>query len=515
MANCNDIGPVYVSVREKIIKPPEIKRGTVLADRFVVSHKIGEGGISTAYLARNQEKGSDDALKIVNRNCPSAVSRLLHEKRIYDIMDDTSGVMKCYGLHYGDVGHVPVMLLDKEYAPGGTAMDWLTTYIDDPQHRLSDGPNLVKSFLRAVASLHKQGIVCSDLDLTNFVRVGDLWKICDLDLASCNCKNVPCKVGPPLWGTPVYMAPEAFDVNYFSELSLRADIYSAAIILRQILSPTALPPFIAKSYERIRQLHYNKRPPVLDDVDEYLVQISDRGLKKYPNERYGSIETMLDDLVNKKPEVAAYNDGHERFLSGKAKFNDRQYLEAEVELEKVLPEHEDYRYAEKLLADIKHRYDQVNTKISEKLPQLQCNQNLSGIKFLCSELHQIYPDHPSLRPIKAELQANAKKIDYLFEFFKASFECGDLKGIEGIFMEMQATDSEAEKTDAARKIVNVIDSGLDYTDDQLDIAIISHDHELPQKIHAEQGKIFDTLFTKEGIRKITSKMKKLDSGKDC
>jgi len=484
--NVEDV--MFISTREMIIKLPEIKRETMLADRFVVSHKLNEGSIGTLYVARDNVTGLDVALKIVNGNCAASVVRLLHEKRIYDSINDTSFVVKCFGLHQSEVGHIPVMFIVKEYASGGTLMDWLITYTDDHGHRLNFGLENFIACARAAASLHRQGITVNDLSLSNFVKVDGVWKICDLDLASCKTKNILCKVGPPLWGTPAIMSPEAFDVNCFAELNFSSDIYSMGIILHWMLSATALAPFCAESYERIRQLQYSKRPPVLDGVDEYLVQIVDKALKKYPDERYGNTEQMIDDIDNKKPEVIADDLGDEHYMTGKAKYDNGQYRDAEIYLSKVISGHNDFGHAAKILEDIRIRYGQVGQMASKISDRLINSRSIAGSKDLCDQCNLIYPGHPLLRPIEAELKVNANNIDHLFGSFNASLKYGDLKGIEHILLDMEAADYHAEKTCTARRIVNGIESNLDEMEDQLDIAERCHDYDHSLKVNAEYGK---------------------------
>ena len=161
--NFNVVGAMFTSTREIITKPPKIKVNTLLDDRFVVLGKLCEGSSCSVYLAMDEVTRLEVALKIVNLNSASAVGRLIHEKRVFDVIDDSSLIVKCYGLHQAEVGHVPVMFLVKEYASSGSLMDWLAKYTDDSEHRLNYGLDIFKSCARAVALLHRQGIVCSDL----------------------------------------------------------------------------------------------------------------------------------------------------------------------------------------------------------------------------------------------------------------------------------------------------------------------------------------------------------------
>ena len=505
--------PVFITARETIIKPPQITEGTLLAERYSVIRKLHEGGVGSVYLARDNTASLDVALKIINCNCAAAAGRLLHEKRIYDALDDTSGVVKCYGMHHGRVGHIPVMFLVKEYACYGNLDDWLAKYSDDHQYRLSKGLEVFKSCARSVVSLHQQGIVCGDLSSANFVKVGNVFKICDLDLASCKDKNILCDAAPGKWGNLAVMAPEVFDASFFYELDYRCDIYSMAVIFYQMLSASTCPPFSAGSYDRMRQLHCGNRPPRLDCVEEYLGELIYKGLRKDPAERFDDLEQFIDDIDNKKPEVIDHNKGRQSFLAGKAKYEKGEYWDAEIELEKVSPEHEDFAFASKLLEDIKSRYEQVTEMASEMSSKLKSRENLSELRGLCSQCDKIYPAHPCLRPVEAALKVNAKRTDQLFELFKASFQCGDLKGVEDILTQMQCVDCESEKTYLARRIVNVTEASLDDIQDRLDIAEICHDHEYSLKVQSEYEMMFESVFSKDGLKKIDSQIKLLEEGK--
>ena len=501
MKNFNVVGDMFTSTREMITKPPKIKVNTLLDNRFIVLRKLCEGSSCSVYLAMDEVTGLEVALKIVNINCASAVGRLIHEKRVFDVIDDSSLIVKCHGLHQAEVGHIPVMFLVKENAPSGSLMDWLAKYTDDHEHRLNYGLDVFKACARAVALIHRQGIVCNDLSLSNFVKVGNTWKICDLGLANYSAKNILCEVGPDVWGTPAIMSPEAFDVVSFAELSFQSDIYGMAILLHQLLSPNAYPPFFAKSYERIRQLHYNHRPPKLDCVEEYLTQIVIIGLKKDPTERHSSIEQMIDDIDNKKPEVITSNLGNENYLAGKVKYDNGEYCEAEVELKKIPPEHDNYGYAETLLEDIESRYQQVATMV-QSMSQGVYSNDLSGAKKYFKKCNSIYPDHPLLRPIKADLDVKSEKINDLFELFNSSLMRNDIKNIELILYKMIATDEFAVKTHFARGVLNEFAKCLDDVEDQLSIAELCHDFDQSLEIQAKFGNMITGITVKDSVKKL-------------
>jgi hypothetical protein len=287
-----------------------------------------------------------------------------------------------------------------------------------------------------------------------------------------------------------------------------------AVILYQMLSPSTHPPFYAKSYERMRQLHCGNRPPRLNCVDEYLAELIEKGLRKDPTERFDCLQKFIDDIENKKPQIVDYNHGHKCFLAGKARYDNGQYRDAEIELKKVLPEHDDFGHAAKLLEDIKSRYEQVTEMASEMSSKLQSRENLSELRGLCSQCDKIYPAHPCLRPVEVALKVNAKRTDQLFELFKASFQCGDLKGVEDILTQMKCVDCESEKTYLASRIVNVTEASLDDIQDRLDIAESCHDYEYSLKVQSEYEMMFASIFSKDGIKKIDSQAKLLEEGKD-
>ena len=507
MPERNDLNNhVFISTREMIIRPPEIEKKSKLMGRFVITKKICDGSVCSIYVARDELTGSKVALKVSNMNCGPSIARLVHEKRIYDSLEDLSHVTKCFGLHQAEIGHVPIMFLALEYASSGSLQDWMTKYKDDHEYRLKYGLATFKKCAKSAASLNRQGYVCNDLSPANFVKIQKEWKVTDLGLTCSTRKQLTCNVGPDMWGTPLHMSPEAFDVRSFDELDARSDSYLMAIILYQILSPDADPPFYAESFNKLRQLHCHRRVPSLTCVDKYLDETMVKGLSKDPVDRYEDIDEMLCDIESKCKQVSPQERSNTHFEVGQAEYQKGNYATATVRLKKVTPDGEGHGDALALLEDIKLRHGQVCCLIPDILHQVEKMQNLSGAQDMYHQCNQIYPNHPALRPVEAKLNVSSKKAERLLDSFICAVKASDLIDVDRCFEKLDEVDSDSEQTCRARRVKNTVENALDQMNSQLEIADESHDYSQSLSIRNEFHQIINDLAEGPEIKHLVERM---------
>ena len=97
-------------------------------------------------------------------------------------------------------------------------------------------------------------------------------------------------------GTAHYVAPEMFMGN---EVDFRVDIWSTGVLMYQML--TGKKPFGENNVHRVMYAVINKDPEPLSThyptIPPSFQHIINKCLSKDPKDRYGSFETMIDDLV--------------------------------------------------------------------------------------------------------------------------------------------------------------------------------------------------------------------------
>jgi serine/threonine-protein kinase len=97
-------------------------------------------------------------------------------------------------------------------------------------------------------------------------------------------------------GTPAYMAPERIDSQTYGKMCPATDIYSAGVILYELLSDN--PPFNGTITE-IFTGHLTKAlnfELLKANISSGVIWVLEKSLKKYPNERYADASQMAADL---------------------------------------------------------------------------------------------------------------------------------------------------------------------------------------------------------------------------
>jgi serine/threonine-protein kinase len=211
--------------------------GSIVADRYHVLKKLGEGGMGQVYLAEHVKMGRKSALKVMhpsmkadvdaisrfNREAANA-SRIAHPNvaSVYDFGETSEGII----------------YLAMEFVDGPP----LTSVIEQqgalPPKRAAD---IVRQAADALAVAHDMGIVHRDLKPDNIMLArtrdgGDLVKVVDFGIAKAagNEAQKVTKTGLVV-GTPEYMSPEQLSGD---KLDGRSDIGPDFLRMPFRLSPS-------------------------------------------------------------------------------------------------------------------------------------------------------------------------------------------------------------------------------------------------------------------------------------
>ena len=220
--------------------------GQVIADRYHIIKKLGEGGMGAVYLGEHVKMGRKSAIKVMNPGMaadPDAISRFNREAsnasrishpnvcQIYDFGETTEGVI--YLAMEFIEGSALTALIEKEGAL--------------PPARAG---KILKQSADALASAHDLGIVHRDLKPDNIMIVqgrdgSDIVKVVDFGIAKAvagdEAGQKVTKTGLVV-GTPEYMSPEQLSGD---KLDGRSDIYSLGLVFYRML--TGVLPFQADS----------------------------------------------------------------------------------------------------------------------------------------------------------------------------------------------------------------------------------------------------------------------------
>jgi serine/threonine protein kinase len=274
--------------------------GSVLADRYKLISKIGEGAMGWVFLAEHTEIGKKYAIKVMRPalcRLPEAVRRFRREARA------ATQVGSKHIVDVTDFGTTPsgAVFFVMEYLEGGEDLGTLLKKAGRlPWARVV---HIVAQLCDALQAAHDTGIIHRDVKPANFYRVpqdgdDDFIKVLDFGIARLAnpTDSIVTQTGVVM-GTPDYMAPEQAQGLHVDH---RADIYSLGATCYALL--TGRPPFSGKNEYDIIYKHLNEtpRPPSLlvSDVPEWLDQVVARAMAKAPDRRFTSMAEFASALRN-------------------------------------------------------------------------------------------------------------------------------------------------------------------------------------------------------------------------
>jgi serine/threonine protein kinase len=272
--------------------------GQILADRYHIVRKLGEGGMGEVYLGEHVKMGRPCAIKVMrraladdadavrrfNREAANA-SRINHPNiaTVYDFGETPDGLV-----------YLAMELVEGEPLSGVLAREGRLA----PERVARIGREVAD----ALAAAHDLGIVHRDLKPDNImVAPGkdghDVVKVVDFGIAKAMAggRTSITRTGFVL-GTPAYMSPEQITGD---TLDGRTDLYSLGCILYELL--TGQPTFAGASGEVIINRRLTEPPPrprkVAEDVPRVLDEIVGKLLARSPAERYQSAAELSEVLA--------------------------------------------------------------------------------------------------------------------------------------------------------------------------------------------------------------------------
>jgi serine/threonine-protein kinase len=285
--------------------------GSVVADRYHIIKKLGEGGMGTVYLAEHVKMGRKSALKVMNpgmNSDPDAIARFNREASNASRLSHPN----ICGIY--DFGETPdgLIYLAMEFIEGKALTDLIEV---DGSLAPARAASIVHQTGDALQVAHDAGIVHRDLKPDNIMvtknRDGsDLVKVVDFGIAKASSSDAQkvTKTGLVV-GTPEYMSPEQLSGD---KLDGRSDIYSLALVAFNCL--TGKLPFPSETAQEAMIMRLTDRPRTLSEIrpditwPEKLQEVMDRGLARDADERYQSAAQFGRDFaeaVSGMPSVAA------------------------------------------------------------------------------------------------------------------------------------------------------------------------------------------------------------------
>jgi eukaryotic-like serine/threonine-protein kinase len=214
--------------------------GQIVADRYLIHRKIGQGGMGQVYQAEHVRMGQKCAIKVLSRelsNDVQAVSRFAREAT------NASRINDIHVAHIYDFGESPEhgVYLAMEYVEGEPLGRVIAATGSLSDQRTIDIATQVAAALEAA---HGEGVVHRDLTPNNIMIArshdgSDLVKVVDFGIAKAtdDLGGSLTRTGFVI-GTPQYMSPEQLLAE---PVDGRSDIYQLGCVMFEML--TGVPPF--------------------------------------------------------------------------------------------------------------------------------------------------------------------------------------------------------------------------------------------------------------------------------
>jgi hypothetical protein len=274
--------------------------GQVVADRYHVLKKLGEGGMGQVYLAEHVKMGRRSAIKVMNPSMvhdPDAVSRFNREAA------NASRITHPNVCAIYDFGETPdgLIYLAMEFIEGEPLSGLLEREGALPPLRAA---HIFAQVADALQAAHDLAIVHRDLKPDNIMispsrTGGDVVKVVDFGIAKAVGGDDSQKVTKTglVVGTPEFMSPEQLAGD---KLDGRSDIYSLALVLYKML--TGKLPFEGTTVQETMIKRLTDEPLTLvaarpDGVfPAGLQETIGAALTRTPAERYQSAAKFANDV---------------------------------------------------------------------------------------------------------------------------------------------------------------------------------------------------------------------------
>jgi len=274
--------------------------GQIIADRYHIVQKLGEGGMGQVYLSQHVRMKRKSAVKVMHPGMvhdADAISRFNREAEnasqiahpnvaaIYDFGETSDGLI----------------YLAMEFIEGEPLTKLLKTIGALPAARAA---NVAKQVADGLSAAHDLGIVHRDLKPDNIMIAksrdgGDLVKIVDFGIAKAmqSDEQKVTRTGLSI-GTPEYMSPEQLAGD---KLDHRTDIYSLGLVAFSMF--TGHLPFPSVTSKEALIMRLTDRPHTLAQIrgdiawPAALQTVMDRALANDADERYQKVADFGRDII--------------------------------------------------------------------------------------------------------------------------------------------------------------------------------------------------------------------------
>ncbi|MCA9607631.1 MAG: protein kinase [Myxococcales bacterium] len=272
---------------------PDPLIGRTIAGRYVITERVGAGGMGTVYKARHEIVGRDVAIKFL---APDLAGDKTNRERF---------LREAKAANRIDHEHI-IDITDYGETRDGLAYLVMEFLIGQPLSRLIErGPlaahravDIARQMASALARAHELDVIHRDIKPDNVYVIDrgtgmDFVKLLDFGLAKMK-GEMRLTASGAVFGTPEYMAPEQARGR---PLTGKADLYALGCVLHEML--TGHPPFDGATPDLILR-HIREVPAAVSSIVEGLPTELDalvlRLLEKDPERRHADAHHLSEEL---------------------------------------------------------------------------------------------------------------------------------------------------------------------------------------------------------------------------
>ena len=264
-----------------------MNEGTLLNNRYQLLERIGSGGMSDVFRARDLMLERSVAIKVLHENYSNDNAfqqRFRQEARAAANLSHPNIVT----VHDFGLDHSQLFIV-MEHIPG---KDLKTLLRQRGRYSVEEAIPLMVQACAGIGYAHRAGLVHCDIKPHNMIVTPDgRLKVTDFGIARALSTILPDERADVVWGSPQYFSPEQATGEAPSPAS---DVYSLGVVLYEVL--TGALPFTAPTSEELARMHLEAAPippsEYVPDLPSALEQIVLKVLSKEPAARYRTADQL-------------------------------------------------------------------------------------------------------------------------------------------------------------------------------------------------------------------------------
>lgn len=265
--------------------------GIVLGNRYELLEKIGEGGMSQVFKARDNKLNRFVAVKILKKEfCNNAdiVEKFMGEATAIATLSDNNIVnVLDVGTQADDINYIVM-----EYVNGKTLKDVIKQV---GKMNYETGISVAIQIAKALDCAHRNKIIHRDVKPQNILVTEDgVMKVTDFGIAKSSTSSTITNTST-IMGSAHYLSPEQAKGSF---IDCRTDLYSLGVVLYEMV--TGVVPFQGDSAVTIALKHIQEDvvpPKTLNSkIPDSLNTLILKAMEKEPSKRYQTAKEMIADL---------------------------------------------------------------------------------------------------------------------------------------------------------------------------------------------------------------------------